>query len=79
MIDIIKYNHGIICQLFQAETIKLTTPPFRGVNWSTRRCVFFKTPTFCGVENKQVFALQPSLQGEAQENHVSTIFTLTSN
>jgi hypothetical protein len=31
------------------------------------------------VANKQVFTLQPSLQGHAQESTISTIFTLTSN
>ena len=31
------------------------------------------------VENKQVFALQPSLKGKAEENTISTIFTLTNN
>lgn len=31
------------------------------------------------VENKQVFALQPSLDGKAEEDTISTIFTLSSN
>ena len=31
------------------------------------------------VENKQVFALQPSLEGKAENKQISTIFTLTSN
>jgi len=30
------------------------------------------------VEDKQIFALQPSLKGKAQENGIATLFTLTS-